>query len=287
MTDWRLIPVWQGAGAFQMAIDQWLFEQCHAEMHPPALRFYTWSPSAISLGHHQRQWPSHWQALTWRDRPLELVRRPTGGRAVLHAADLTYSIVLPDQSGHRRETYNYICGFLIQGFQALGIELQLGMAGRGYQRQVNCFESATAADLIGPNGEKLIGSAQVWRGQTVLQHGSIQLNPDPVLLSQVFGTEAGTPQLLDRLHQSRPPHPNPSPTRGEGLIPAPLARSGRGAGGEGNSCARGLLCSVAMDQVIEALVKAAEDYFGITFVLKPLTLEEWETIRGYVQGITV
>jgi lipoate---protein ligase len=182
-----------------MAIDQWLFEQCHTGGHPPTLRFYTWSPSAISLGHHQQQWPSHWQGLRWQDRPLDLVRRPTGGRAVLHAEDLTYSIVLPHQSGHRRQTYEHICGFLIQGFKALGLDLQLGAAGRTNQRQVNCFASATAADLIGPNGAKLIGSAQVWRGQTVLQHGSIQLKPNSVLQSQVFGTKAITCPLASSL----------------------------------------------------------------------------------------
>jgi lipoate---protein ligase len=170
-----------------MAIDRWLFEQCHKGLQPPMLRFYTWFPAAISLGHHQRQWPSHWQGIQWHDRPLDIVRRPTGGRAVLHCGDLTYSIILTQQSGHRRETYEYICGFLIQGLKSLGVELQFGRAGRGYQRQVNCFESATNADLIGLQGEKLIGSAQVWHGQTVLQHGSIQLNSDSALYKQVFG----------------------------------------------------------------------------------------------------
>jgi lipoate---protein ligase len=171
-----------------MAIDRWLFEQCHANLHPPVLRFYAWTPAAISLGYHQKQWPSHWQSLQWQDQPLDLVRRPTGGRAVLHAGDLTYSLVLPHQSGHRREAYESICRFLIEGWKSLQIPLHFGHAGRGYQRQVNCFESATAADLVMTTGEKLIGSAQAWRGQTVLQHGSMQLQPNLDLQRQVFGS---------------------------------------------------------------------------------------------------
>jgi lipoate---protein ligase len=199
---WRLIPFWQGTGRLQMAADQWLFEQCHADLHPPVLRFYAWAPAAISLGYHQKQWPQHWQSLEWQDRLLDLVRRPTGGRAVLHAGDLTYSLVLPRQSGHRRETYKYICQFLIEGWRSLGTPLQFGEAGRGYQRQVNCFESATAADLVTLTGEKLIGSAQAWRGQTVLQHGSMQLQANLDLQRQVFGRTAGD---LITPHRTLPP----------------------------------------------------------------------------------
>jgi lipoate---protein ligase len=196
--DWRLIPLWQGAGQRQMAIDRWLFEQCHAGLHPPVLRFYAWTPAAISLGYHQKEWPQHWQSLRWQGQPLALVRRPTGGRAVLHAGDLTYSLVLPHQSGHRRETYEYICQFLIEGWRSLGIPLQFGHTGRGYQRQVNCFESATAADLTMSTGEKLIGSAQAWRGQTVLQQGSIQLQRNPDLQRQVFGCRAGEGAIVQQ-----------------------------------------------------------------------------------------
>jgi lipoate---protein ligase len=183
----RLIPFWQGPGLQQMAIDRWLWLQCSTGDHPPALRFYTWKPAAISLGYHQRQWPAHWQALFWRDKPLDLVQRPTGGRAVLHAGDLTYSLVLPGQTGQRRQTYIAICEFLIQGWRSLGIDLHFGAAGRDYLRVANCFATATAADLIGPQGEKFIGSAQAWRGSTVLQHGSMQLQPDPALWQNVFG----------------------------------------------------------------------------------------------------
>jgi lipoate-protein ligase A len=85
---WRLIPLVSASGSVQMAIDQWLLEQHLAGQIPPTLRFYTWQPAAISLGYHQRRWPEFWQELSWRGIPVELVRRPSGGRAVLHQGEL-------------------------------------------------------------------------------------------------------------------------------------------------------------------------------------------------------
>lgn len=189
MQQWRLIPMIHGSGALQMAIDRWLFDQCALHGHPPTLRFYTWSPAAISLGRLQKRWPDHWHSLEWQGQPIDIVRRPTGGRAVLHAGDLTYSVVLPQQSGHCRETYEYICGFLIEGWRSLGINLHYGSTGRGYIGQANCFQTATQADLVTDLGIKLIGSAQAWQHTTVLQHGSLQIHRDPYLWTTVFETE--------------------------------------------------------------------------------------------------
>ena len=163
-----------------------LLDQCSQGCHPPVLRFYTWSPAAISLGHNQHRWPQTWQQLTWHNQPLELVRRPTGGRAVLHQGDLTYAIVLSGLSGNRRQAYRAICQFLIQGWQTLGIALHYGAAQRSYFKEANCFATATGADLTLADGTKMIGSAQAWRGPTVLQHGSMRLQPDATLWDQVF-----------------------------------------------------------------------------------------------------
>ncbi len=178
-----------------MALDNWLFQQCAQGLHPPVLRFYTWSPPAISLGKNQHRWPEHWQQLTWQQTPIELIRRPSGGRAVLHQGDLTYMLVVNDQSGNRRQAYRSLCEFLIQGWQSLGISLHYGGAGRGYIDQPNCFATATDADLVMADGTKLIGSAQAWQGTTVLQHGSMRLQPDPELYNQVFGIETAEQAL--------------------------------------------------------------------------------------------
>ncbi|MBD2530174.1 lipoate--protein ligase family protein [Nostoc flagelliforme FACHB-838] len=198
-SKWRLIPLLEATGNVQMAIDRWLLEQHYSRNHPPTLRFYTWSPPAISLGYHQRQYPEYWQNLIWQGQKLDLVQRPTGGRAVLHQGDLTYAIVTSGLTGSRLRVYETICEFLIQGWRSLGVELHYGTAGRGYIHNPNCFGTATSADLVLPDGGKLIGSAQLRRGGVILQHGSIRLQPDAELFTQVFGTESFT---TIQLHQS-------------------------------------------------------------------------------------
>ena len=183
---WRLIPILAASGSVQMAIDRWLLVQHESGKCLPTLRFYTWSPPAISLGYHQRQYPEFWQNLIWKGQKLDLVRRPTGGRAVLHQGDLTYSVVTSGIRGNTIEIYTKICEFLIQGWRSLGIELYYGQAGRGYIHNPNCFGTATGADLVLADGSKLIGSAQLRKGGAVLQHGSIRLNPDVDLFIKVF-----------------------------------------------------------------------------------------------------
>ena len=186
---WRLIPLLQASGSVQMAIDKWLLEQHLAGKHPPTIRFYTWEPVAISLGYHQRRWPEFWQQLSWEGQPVELVRRPSGGRAVLHQGDLTYAVVASGFGSSRIKAYQTICEFLIQGWGAMGVDLHYGEAKRSYIHNPNCFGTATGADLVTVDGCKLIGSAQLRRGDAILQHGSMRLQPDVGLFSQVFGEE--------------------------------------------------------------------------------------------------
>ncbi|NER21904.1 MAG: lipoate--protein ligase family protein [Symploca sp. SIO1C2] len=239
MENWRLIPLLQASGTMQMAIDEWLLEQHRLGKHPPALRFYTWSSPTISLGYHQRRWPASWQQLTWRDMPVQLVRRPTGGRAVLHQGDLTYMVVTSELMGKRLEVYQKICEFLIEGWRSLGINLHYGTAGRGYIHNPNCFGTATGADLVTAEGYKLIGSAQLRRGKAILQHGSIRLEPDAELFTQVFG-EAVLPINL------------PFTLQGNRLIHT---------------------------VVVDALTKAAADCFGVELELQPLSGEEWQRLK--------
>ncbi len=194
MQTWRLIPLLKASGTVQMAIDQWLLEQHRLGDHPPTLRFYTWSPVALSLGYHQRQFPQAWEQLTWQGAAIELIRRPSGGRAVLHQGDLTYAVITSGLSGRRMQDYQTICEFLIKGWRSLGVDLHYGNAGRGYIHNPNCFGTATVADLVLENGAKLIGSAQLRRDNTILQHGSIRLNADQNLYDHIFGSSQ-LPQL--------------------------------------------------------------------------------------------
>lgn len=204
---WRLIPYFAAAGNVQMAVDRWLLAQHELGKQLSSLRFYTWSPPAISLGYHQKQYPQFWEGLTFAGDKLDLVRRPSGGRAVLHQGDLTYAVVTSGIPGNRIQAYTKICEFLIQGWRSLGVELSYGQAGRGYIHNPNCFGTATGADLVLANGGKfngckLIGSAQLRRGKAILQHGSMILHPNEDLFNQVFGESSLTavelPASLDQ-----------------------------------------------------------------------------------------
>jgi lipoate---protein ligase len=184
---WRYIPPLETSGVVQMAIDSWLFNEHKLGRQPPILRFYTWSPAAISLGYHQFDYPSHWYDLCWQGQPLDLVRRVTGGRAVLHQGDLTYMIITSIKAGKRWQVYQFLCEFLIQGWRSLGVDLKYGNEERNYINSANCFNTATGADLITTAGDKLIGSAQKRQGKVLLQHGSMMIQTDPTLYSKVFG----------------------------------------------------------------------------------------------------
>lgn len=192
---WRLIPLDEGTGAEQMAIDSWLLDQHVKGLQPPSLRFYTWRSPTLSLGYHQRQFPEFWKTLRWQGQPIDIVRRPTGGRAVLHQGDLTYALVTSGMKGSRREVYRQLCRFLIAGWRSLGVALDFGATGRRYLHNPSCFGTATDADLVMSDGYKLIGSAQVYRDGCVLQHGSMRLRPDNELFEQAFGEKISWPDI--------------------------------------------------------------------------------------------
>ena len=199
-TTWRLIPPIETTGQIQMSIDRWLLQQHILGQIPPTLRFYTWSHPTISLGYHQRHYPEHWRSLVWQDSSVDLVKRPTGGRGVLHQGDLTYALIGSGFVGKRVEVYQQICQFLIDGWRSIDVDLGYGMAGTGYIHNPNCFGTATSADLVCGDGYKLIGSAQLIKSGTILQHGSMRLNPDIALFEQVFGeTITHPPSAISQL----------------------------------------------------------------------------------------
>jgi lipoate---protein ligase len=187
MKPWQLITEVIADGQTQMAIDNALLDAHIKGDRPSMLRFYRWPRPTLSLGYHQRTYPEHWNRVTWQGELLPIVRRPTGGRGVLHQGDLTYAVITSGLAPGRRESYEQICRFLIKGFATQGLTLRYGDGGRGYIHQPDCFGTATAADLVLPDGSKLIGSAQLRRDGAILQHGSIRLNPDAGLYQELFG----------------------------------------------------------------------------------------------------
>jgi lipoate-protein ligase A len=168
-----------------MALDELLLDQAVAARVPQAcLRLYSWSGPWLSLGYHQRHLPAAWLALA-RQGQLGLVRRPSGGRAVLHGGSLTYALIEPNPARDRRQAYRDHCRWLQRAFAEIGLPLSFGTA-RAAADSGSCFARSSAADLVHGNGAKRIGSAQLWRRGVLLQHGSLLIDPPRELWWQLF-----------------------------------------------------------------------------------------------------
>jgi lipoate-protein ligase A len=190
--DWRLITYEEFDPAFNMAADEAILDAHLAEEVPPTLRVYGWNPAAISVGYAQKISEDERQSI--KNAELALVRRPTGGRAVLHLGDLTYSFVGTSTGGSKdgflstniAGAYKQICAGLIEAMKEFGIALTLGASNSDYRSNYDCFRATTNADLQ-YDGKKIIGSAQLRRKHAVLQHGSILLNQEQNKMAQIFG----------------------------------------------------------------------------------------------------
>ena len=178
---WRLIRFGTADGATHMAVDEAIWQAVAAGAAPPTLRLYAWEPPCLSLGRNQPAARVRQDEL--QRRGYDLVRRPTGGQAVLHIDELTYSVVLPLSDPLARGGVLASCERLSQGLlQALHL-LGVGEA-TALRREVSpspfgtvCFE-VVAAFEVAVGGRKLIGSAQMRGRGTLLQHGAIPLTGD-------------------------------------------------------------------------------------------------------------
>lgn len=170
-------------GAENMQIDSDLLEEAvKTRTTMPVFRLYAWSPKCISLGRNQNDG-------FLQDVHIDVVRRLTGGRALLHDDEITYSCVFPVSYIPEGESvtlsYKYISGILINFFKTLGVELNFGENKRPETSFDYCMLLSTGADVC-YNGEKIIGSAQCRKHGYILQHGSILFGYDKELLESLF-----------------------------------------------------------------------------------------------------
>jgi lipoate-protein ligase A len=163
------------------------------------LRLYAWSPPAVSLGYHQAA-EGACDADACRALGWDVVRRPTGGRAVCHAADeVTYAVALPAAAAPAGvlDCYAWLAGGLLLAYRRLGLPAELARGGRAESRTGACFD-APAAHEICCAGRKVAGSAQVRREGFVLQHGSLPLAFDPGLHARLLGLPPAAARRLAR-----------------------------------------------------------------------------------------
>jgi lipoyl(octanoyl) transferase len=186
LPTWRLIIDGPVPGAANMALDRAVLASRRAGECPPTLRLYRWEVPTVTLGRFQ---PLEQVDLGACERHgLDVVRRPTGGRGVLHDDELTYSVVAHTDDDVPRgvaASYRHLSAALAEAYRSLGVEAELTHRARGTAGSGACYLHATQADLsIG--AAKLSGSAQVWSGDAVLQHGSLVRTRDAAAESEVF-----------------------------------------------------------------------------------------------------
>ncbi|WP_041276605.1 lipoate--protein ligase family protein [Desulfosporosinus acidiphilus] len=204
MNLWRYLPYAVASGAENMAIDEALLKTMVETPNPqPLLRFYGWNPAALSLGYAQ-YYEREVDERACRKEGIDIVRRPTGGRAVLHQYELTYSVISPENnpnvSGTITESYLKISKALLEGFQALGIPAEMSLGGAAKEAtSAACFDAPSWYELV-VNGRKLVGSAQMRKEGMLLQHGSILLHFDADLLFRLlkFPSQEVRERLLKR-----------------------------------------------------------------------------------------
>jgi lipoate-protein ligase A len=193
MTVWRLLDTGTLPAALNMAIDEALLHLHVPGQSQPTLRFYQWSPPAVSLGHFQNRHTI--DLLACRELGLDVVRRTTGGRAVLHQDDLTYSVIGDSSQGLPSSldaAYRLLCKGLLAGFRLIGFEAESGREKVRTPQGDICFVRAAIGDLV-YQGRKFMGSAQTWHGASLLQHGSIMLEPQTRTWQLIIKKERAEP----------------------------------------------------------------------------------------------
>ena len=191
---WSLLHTPPLPGAENMALDEALLERARAT-GDAVFRVYTWAEPTLSFGRNQTTRGTY-EPVRARDHGVSIVRRPTGGRSLLHHREVTYSVTAALASNESlRESYARINRLLVDGLMRLGVSVEVAAP---HDRSLPpssspCFERPAAGELT-VDGRKLVGSAQ-WRDEgAMLQHGSILVEDDQSLVSALGGTSVSPPQ---------------------------------------------------------------------------------------------
>lgn len=190
---WRLIVDGAVPGARNMARDAAILEAVSAGGASPTLRLYGWNPPCLTLGRHQRVEAADLEFC--HREGIDVARRPTGGRALLHHLELTYAVIAPLGRGplpHAlQDAYRTICSALVRAMHAVGVEAALtdgevNVLLPSPRSAVPCFKEPAGGEVV-VGGRKLIGSAMRSHAGTILQHGSILLEWDGRLQAGAMG----------------------------------------------------------------------------------------------------
>ncbi|WP_096550955.1 lipoate--protein ligase family protein [Ureibacillus thermosphaericus] len=194
-TKWYFINSGPCSPSYNMALDEALLDFHSRGEIPPVIRFYEWNPPTLSIGYFQRAHRDiDFDAL--KTQNIGFVRRPTGGRAVLHDSELTYSIIVTEQYPNMPETvteaYRFLSEGLLKGFHNLGLDAYFSIPDTEEKQEALkkpksavCFDAPSWYELV-VEGKKVAGSAQTRQKGVVLQHGAILLDLDEDKLLSLF-----------------------------------------------------------------------------------------------------
>lgn len=192
---WHFINSGKCSPSYNMALDEALLEWHSKGEIGPVLRFYEWAPATLSIGYFQSV-EKEINMDKVHEYGLGLVRRPTGGRSVLHEDELTYSVIVsedyPDMPRTITEAYRVISGGLVEGFKNLGLDAYFAVPRSEKEKSdlkkpksAVCFDAPSWYELV-VEGRKVAGSAQTRQKGVILQHGAILLSVDLDKLVSLF-----------------------------------------------------------------------------------------------------
>ena len=248
--NWNFLDTGFHNGKYNMEFDVELVQKVQQGIEPPTLRLYQWKPYAISIGYHQSE--SEFSLEKIRAHGIDIVRRPTGGQAIFHSHELTYSVVTQLGEKSLYTVYHDINRALLHAVRSLGIDAELvnstdRMVPKDTTASIPCFAKSAKSE-IQYKGKKLIGSAQRRYGDVVLQQGSFLLGPQHRQLTEF---------LNDSTSEEITKHLNEHATEAETIL-------GR---------------NVSFDEAQECVKSGFEEVLGITFLeLSPDQREEQELI---------
>jgi len=259
---WRLLVDEPAGAAYNMAVDEAIMISHSKGEVPPTLRLYQWSPPAVSVGFSQ-EIERKVDVDKCRELGIDVVRRPTGGRAVLHDKEITYSVVisLGLLPGSVLQTYRFLSAGLLQAIKLLGLEASV--EDKPTKSSVSgspaCFDSPSWYE-IEVSGRKLVGSAQVRQRDVLLQHGSVLLELDIERLQQVM--KLPDTKARERMIASLD-------AKATAINPE-LLRAG--------------MAPLRPYPVVEALIEGFRSGLGITLLQGWLTDEERSTAKQLAEG---
>ncbi len=254
--SWRFIDCGPRPGGENMALDEALLESHASSQSPPVLRVYTWRPPAISLGRFQSI-ESSVDLERCRALGIDVVRRPTGGRAILHTEEeVTFSIVVSrERLGTKgvMDSYRILAQGITAAVRSLGLDARLvdrsaAVPSPGRVRDPACFAVKARCDLV-VGSAKLIGSAQVQRNGFILQQNSLPLRIDPARWRDVFLRSADSPPAIGLWQAAGQPIP--------------------------------------YSEVAVALRRGFEDHFGVQLADSLVSDEEWLRATEIARGSAV